>query len=189
MKLVIVMREKFLIINASPRKKGVSAEIEKQIKAYFTEMEIITYNTYELNPAPCLACGYCEHNKGCCQRDLDDFFNDFENADYIAILSPVYNNFYPSTFKALMDRFQVYYSLRFSHNVKPTIEKPKRVGIVLCSGSKNVNVSDFMINSLKQSLTVLNSNLVARYYIPSTDIGKYSFNIIELEKFIHMLKG
>ena len=188
-KRVMKMREKLLIINASPRKNGVCAEVEKQIRSYFIEMDIEAYNTYELNPAPCIACGYCEQNKGCCQHDLDDFFIKFEEADYIAIFSPVYNNFFPSTFKALLDRFQWYYSLRFSHNVTPPVNKSKRVGMVLCSGSKCVPVADYMINSLKQSLTILNSSLTAKYYIPSTDIGKYSFNIIELEKFIHMLKG
>ncbi len=182
------MRKKLLLINSSPRKDGVSAEIEKQLKAYFTECDIECENTYKLAPNPCIACGYCERNDGCAQKDLDDFFVKFEDADYIIFLTPVYNNFFPSPLKALIDRFQRYYSARFVKGIKPPIEKPKKVGLVICSGAKNVPVADYMTNAIKQCFTVLNGELVARYYIPSTDLAKYTFNIIELEKFVHQIK-
>lgn len=177
-----------LIINSSPRKEGVCAQVITQVKPYFAECSIKQYDLYDLSPAPCTACGYCELHEGCSNKDLDIFFEHFENADYIIFFTPVYNNFFPAPLKAVIDRFQRYYSARFCRGKKPPVEKPKKVGIVITSGSNARQCADYMTNTLKQSFTVLNGEICARYYIPGTDTGKYTFNIIELEKFIHQMK-
>jgi multimeric flavodoxin WrbA len=177
-----------LIVNSSPRADGVCSEIVKQIKPYFAECSIKEYDLYKLSPAPCTACGYCEMHDGCSNKDLDIFFEDFEDADYIAFFSPMYNNFFPSPLKAVIDRFQRYYSARFCRGAKPPIEKPKSVGLVIASGSNARQCADYMATTLKQSFTVLNGKLNARYYIPNTDTKAYTFNIVELEKFVHQMK-
>ncbi len=180
--------EKLLIINASPRDNGVCAEVIKQVKPYFAECEIKQYDVYKLSPAPCIACNYCEQHDGCSNKDLDIFFEDFEDADYIAFFTPVYNNFFPAPLKAVIDRFQRYYSARFCRGAKPPIAKPKKVGVVIASGSNARQNADYMTAALKQSFTVLNGEVRARYYIPNTDSNAYTFNITELEKFVHQLK-
>ena len=119
---------------------------------------------------------------------LDIFFEDFEDADYIAFFTPVYNNFFPAPLKALIDRFQRYYSARFCRGANPPIAKPKKVGAVIVSGSNSRQNADYMANTLKQCFAVLNGDFRARYYIPDTDSGAYTFNITELEKFAHQLK-
>ena len=48
--------------------------------------------------------------------------------------------------------------------------------------------ADYMNATLKQAFTVLNGGVCARYYIPDTDSGAYTFNLVELEKFVHQLK-
>lgn len=181
--------KKFLIINGSPRDNGVSAELIKQVKPYFIDCEIKEYNTYHMAPAPCTDCKYCEYHDGCANKDLDIFFEDFEDADYIAFFTPVYNNFFPAPLKAVIDRFQRYYSARFKRGANPPITKAKRVGAVISSGSNARAASDFMTNTLKQSFAVLNGEVTARYFIPNTDLGKYTFNNIELQKFVHQLRG
>lgn len=177
-----------LIINGSPRANGVCAEVIKQVKPYFAECIIKEYDVYKLAPAPCTACCYCEMHDGCSNRDLDVFFADFEDADYIAFFTPVYNNFFPAPLKAVIDRFQRYYSARFCRGAKPPIEKPKNVGVVITSGSNARQNADFMYATLKQSFSVMNGEMKARYYIPNTDSANYTFNITELEKFVHQLK-
>ena len=49
--------------------------------------------------------------------------------------------------------------------------------------------ADYMYNSLKQSFAPLGSEVCSRYYIPNTDMGRYTFNMTELQKFVHQLKG
>lgn len=177
-----------LIINGSPRAKGVNAEVIMQVKPYFADCIIKEYDVYKLAPAPCTACGYCEMHDGCSNRDLDVFFADLEDADYIAFFTPVYNNFFPAPLKAVIDRFQRYYSARFCRGAKPPIEKPKNVGVVITSGSNSRQNADFMCATLRQCFSVMNGELKARYYIPNTDSANYTFNIPELEKFVHQLK-
>lgn len=126
---------------------------------------------------------------GCANKDLDIFFEDFEDADYIAFFTPVYNNFFPAPLKAVIDRFQRYYSARFKRGAKPPIAKPKRVGVVIVSGSNARQCADYMTATLRQSFTVLNGEVTARYYIPGTDRGQYTFTNIELQKFIHQLRA
>ena len=181
--------KKFLIIDGSPRKDGVCAELIRQVKPYFIDCEIKEYDTFALAPAPCCDCKYCEFHEGCCNHDLDIFFEDFEAADYIAFFTPVYNNFFFFFFKAVVDRFQRYYSARFKRGANPPIEKFKRVGTVIVAGSNARAASDYMTNTLKQSFAVLNGEVCARYFIPNTDLGKYTFNNIELQKFVHQLRG
>lgn len=181
--------KKFMIISGSPRPDGVSEELIKQVKPYFLDCQIVEYNTYKLAPAPCTDCKYCEMHDGCSNKDLDIFFEDFEDADYIAFFTPVYNNFFPAPLKAVIDRFQRYYSARFKRGAKPPIAKPKTVGLVIVSGSNARQSADFMTNTLKQAFTVLNGEVKARYYIPGTDSGKYTFNVIELQKFIHQMRN
>ena len=160
----------------------------KQVKPYFADCEIKEYDIYALAPAPCTACCYCEQHDGCSNHDLDIFFEDFENADYIAVFSPVYNNFFPAPLKAVIDRFQRYYSARFCRGANPPIEKEKSAGLVITSGSNARQNADFMYNTLKQSMAVLNTELKARYYIPGTDSKSYTFNITELDKFVHQMR-
>lgn len=178
-----------MIINGSPREKGVSAEVINQVKGYFADCNIIQYDTYKMSPAPCRDCKYCEYHNGCSNKDLDVFFEDFEQADYIAFFTPVYNNFFPAPLKAVIDRFQRYYSARFKRGAKPPIQKPKRVGVVICSGSNARQCADYMTSTLKQAFTVLNGTICSRYYIPDTDSNNYTYNVTELEKFVHLLKG
>ncbi len=181
--------KKMLIINGSPRERGVCAELINQVKPRFAGCEIKQYDTYKMSPAPCTACCWCEYHDGCSNPDLDPFFEDFEAADYVVFFSPVYNNFFPAPLKAVIDRFQRYYSARFKRGANPPIDKPKRVGVVIASGSNSRQAADYMVSTLKQAFTVLNGEICARYYIPDTDSGQYTFNLTELDKFITFLKG
>ena len=181
--------EKLLIINGSPRSNGVCAELIKQVRPFFLDCDIRQYDVFALAPAPCCDCKYCEYHDGCSNHDLDIFFEDFEDSDYIAFFTPVYNNFFPAPLKAVLDRFQRYFSARFKRGANPPVEKPKRVGAVICAGSNAKTASDYMFNTLKQSFHILNGEVCARYYIPNTDLGQYTFNITELRKFINQLRG
>ncbi|MBR3737944.1 MAG: hypothetical protein IKN26_04315, partial [Eubacterium sp.] len=83
---------------------------------------------------------------------------------------------------------QRYYSARFKRGANPPIEKHKSVGLVAVSGSNARQQADYMFNTLRQCFAVLNGDMKARYYIPGMDLNKYTFNVTELEKFVHQLK-
>ncbi len=183
------MMKNLILINSSPRENGICAETIRLLRPKLADCRIKQYDVFKLSPAPCTACGYCEQHDGCVMHDLDIFFEDFEQADYVLFVTPVYNNFFPAPLKALLDRFQRYYSARFCRGANPPIEKPKKVGAVIVSGSNARRSADFMVNTLRQSFTVLNGTFQARYYIPETDTNGYTFYFGELDKFITQFKN
>lgn len=126
----------------SPRQDGICQELINQVRKYFLDCEIKLYDSYKLAPSPCTDCKWCEYHDGCSNKDLDIFFEDFEDADYIAFFTPVYNNFFPAPIKAILDRFQRYYNARYKRGANPPIKSQKELVLLsqaaLMQGSRQI---------------------------------------------------
>lgn len=158
-----------LVINGSPRAKSDSAALARALlEQRPADAAVKEYNAYRMNARPCLGCGGCDRQVGCVQRDLDGFYRDFEAADYVVFASPVYNGGFPAPLKAILDRFQCYYALRFAHRVKPPIEKHRRAALVMTGGCEAAG-SEHMAETLRQQCTVLNAELTAVVTVRGTD--------------------
>ena len=94
--------------------------------------------------------------------------SDFEQADYFVISTPVYNSGVPAPLKAIVDRFQRYYALRFSHGVKPPVAKPKKAALIITAGSKGEG-KDEIKAMFERQFTVLNTQLVSTVFFDGTD--------------------
>lgn len=161
--------KKLLLINGSPRIDSVSTELgNKLIIPQKDKAEITQYNAYEMDVKPCRGCGWCDKNVGCVFDDMDNFIADLEAADYMVITTPVYNGGVPAPLKAIVDRFQRYYALRFAHGVKPPVSKPKRAALVIAAGSKGEG-REYIEKMFTQQFTVLNTTLVTTVFVDSTD--------------------
>ncbi len=157
-----------LVINGSPRRDSVSTALCESLLSAAGEAEIKTYNAYKLNARACIGCGMCGKKVGCCFDDLDEFMSDFEQADYFVISTPVYNSSVPAPLKAVVDRFQRYYALRFEHGVKPPVKKPKKAALVIAAGSKGEG-KDEIVAMFERQFTVLNTSLAATVFFDRTD--------------------
>ncbi len=158
-----------LVINGSARKDSVSTALcGTMLESAIGKFNIKTYNAYKLNAKPCYGCGYCDKNKGCINHDLDEFMADFEAADYFIVSTPVFNGSVPSPLKAIVDRFQRYYALRFAHGIKPPVTKPKKAALIITAGSKGEGKENIE-NMFKQQFTVLNTTLETVIFVDSTD--------------------
>lgn len=160
--------KKILVLNGSPRKDSVSSALCNSFVSSASEAEIKSYNAYKMNAKPCMGCGYCDKNKGCCFSDLDEFMSDFEQADYFVISTPVYNSGVPAPLKAVVDRFQRYYALRFAHGVKPPVAKHKKAALIIAAGSKGEG-KDEIKAMFERQFTVLNTELVTTVFFDGTD--------------------
>lgn len=164
------MNKKMLILSGSPKKNGATAQVLRQLVTEIPrDILIKEYNAYQLKAMPCVDCGYCKTHKGCAFHDLDAFFEDFEDADYVIFASPVYNQSFPSMLKAIIERTQRYYNLRFSQGVSPTIEKHRKCGLIAVSGNDEKAAYEHMAYMLEQALTVLNGELSASLIVRNTD--------------------
>lgn len=110
---------KVLLINGSPRADGCTAtalnEMVKVFSAEGVETEIIQVGNKDIRG--CLACNSCGKNGKCI---IDDLVNEvavkFEQADGLALGSPVYYGSPNGTLLAFADR--LFYSTSFSKHMK-----------------------------------------------------------------------
>ncbi len=161
--------KKLLMLDGSPRTESMSSTLgDRLVKSEQEKLEIYRYNAYKMSVKPCMGCGWCDKNIGCVFDDMDEFLADFEAADYFVITTPVYNGGVPAPLKAIVDRFQCYYALRFAHGKKPPIAKPKRAALVITAGSKGEG-REYIEKMFKQQFTVLNTTLVTTVFVDSTD--------------------
>lgn len=174
--------KKTLVLLGSPRAESDSSTLcDRLIMAEQDKSEIVFYNAYDMKALPCYACGWCEKNSGCISPDLDGFMADFESADYFVIASPVYNGGVPAPLKAIVDRFQRYYALRFAHGKKPPVDKPKRAALILTAGSKGEG-KESIENMFRQQFTILNTQLIETVFVNSTDtktVGTDEYKLAE----------
>ncbi len=163
-----------LVLNGSARTESVSAALcNALLSAAGGKFNIKAYNAFDLNCKPCRNCGSCDLTGRCINRDLDEFFADFEAADYFVISTPVFNSGVPAPLKSIVDRFQVYYSLRFTHGRKPPVEKPKKAALLIAAGAKGEGRAEIE-NMFRRQFTVLNTNLEATVFADRTDTAPLS---------------
>ncbi len=167
------MTGNILLLTASARKESVSAELASALLGGANGMKIKAYNAFKLAAKPCCGCGNCEREKKCINRDLDEFFADFEAADYFVIATPVFNSGVPAPLKAIVDRFQLYYALRFAHGLRPPVARPKKAALLIAAGSKGEGRKEIEAMFLRQ-FTVLNTTLEAVVFADSTDSAALS---------------
>ena len=161
--------QNILVIYGSPRADSGSAALARALlEQKPADAAVTEYHAYRLNARPCLGCGGCDRRVGCVQRDLDGFYRDFEAADFVVFASPVYNGGFPAPLKAILDRFQCYYALRFAHGVKPPIARHRRAALVLTGGCE-AQGSEYIAQTLRQQFTVLNAELTAAVTVTGTD--------------------
>ena len=75
---------------------------------------------------------------------MDDFFEKFENADLIIFSSPVYNGTFPAPLKALVDRFQCYYTTFYANGKVQPIKKRRKAILIAAAGRDGKKSVEFM---------------------------------------------
>lgn len=163
------MSEKILIIKGSARKDGYTNRLCDEICGIFSEAQVTIFDAYKENPLPCTGCNYCEKAGKCVSKDLDGFFEAFENADAIIFSSPVYNGTFTAPVKALLDRFQVYYTSFYANGKVQQIKKRRRAYLVAAAGRSGERAMEYMKWQLSCACSILNIELVQSFLCPFTD--------------------
>lgn len=160
---------KTLIINGSPRKNGSTVKmINVLIQNIKGDIEVI--NTFCINIIPCDDCRYCRHNSACSKDDdMTQIYRLIEEADNIVIASPVYFCSVPAPLKALIDRFQIYWTSRMEN--KKIYLKPKKGLLMLAAGapfSENQFTASILV--LKSALKQINTQIIEIIKFSNSDI-------------------
>jgi multimeric flavodoxin WrbA len=96
----------------------------------------------ELDISPCRELNGCMQNGRCIIRDdMDDIYQNLEEADALIIGSPIFFYGLPSQLKALVDRCQVFWARKYV--LKQETTRPGRKGAFIAVGAtKGVNLFD-----------------------------------------------
>ncbi len=163
------MTKTILVIKGSYRENGFTNRIWKDAVRDLENTEIKIFDTYSHKFKFCKGCNYCEEAGKCVYRDLDEFFKTFENADVIIFSSPVYNGSFAAPVKAIIDRFQVYYTSFYKNAKTQPIKKHRKVILLAAAGRKGKEALEEMEKNLKCACTILNSELVGSVLCYDTD--------------------
>lgn len=96
-----------LILNASPRKRGVTTTLLDEFEAAINPIHVTeAVRTHDLKIKPCIACLKCRPDKTCIlpRDDAHILAEKIQRADLLIIGSPVYWGNMPGTFKIFFDR-------------------------------------------------------------------------------------
>ena len=111
---------KVLIINGSPRVKGNSTRLIKEMTNTFgslnVEYEVVQVGNKEVRG--CIACGHChEKDEGCVFKDIvNETSPKFKECDGLIVVSPVYFGSPNGTLISFLDR--LFYSRNFDVRMK-----------------------------------------------------------------------
>lgn len=167
-KLYEVYMDKTIVIFGAP---NVDKTTGQALNNYIERNGLIChyfYDCFKNSPLPCCDCGFCKENSACKFSDLNEFYNQFEDADRVIFAFPVYNAGFPAPLKALIDRLQVYYNARFVRNIKKPIQKHKSVTMISVCGSDN-DYKSVLLAQIKPAFTVTNCTLDEYIDIKNTD--------------------
>lgn len=133
---------KILIINASPRKRGITSsllsEFKNSINSVHNVSEIIRVQS--LNIKPCTGCLKCRPDKTCIlpRDDAHILSERIKESDLLIIGSPVYWGNIPGTLKIFFDRnvplFEYCEAKAIRYIPKPQL-KGKKAILLVCGGS------------------------------------------------------
>ncbi len=149
-------KKKILIIKGSGRKNGYTNHLCDEVQKFFQGQDISVFDTFKENFLPCNGCNYCEKNGKCVNRDLDSFFEKFQDADLIVFASPVYNGTFSAPMKSLVDRFQVYYTSFYANGKIQPIKKRRKAIFIAAAGRDGKISFEYMKTQLKFAFSILN---------------------------------
>lgn len=178
------MNKKILVIKGSSRKDSFTNRLWQEAVGAFSGIEANVFDACLEKFNFCNGCNFCESNGKCVHRDLDEFYKQFENADIIIFATPVYNGGFSAPVKALIDRFQVYYTSFYKNGKVQPIKKHRKCILLAASGRKGDEALKDMEKNLKCAFTILNAELTGSVLCAYTDTAPQYENAIEKLKMV-----
>ena len=134
-------------LQGSPRKNENTHYL---LSAFMEEVQNMgvrtqTIDVCDKNIIACLGCGFCE-KKGRCIITNDDMTTEMytllRRADVIVVATPVFFFNMTSQLKALVDRYQTFWSAKYRLKVKDPLANTRRGFLLSAGGSKGENLFD-----------------------------------------------
>lgn len=170
-------RKKIIIVNGSPRKKGNSATLAKQVAngAEGVGAAVESFYLQGMNIRTCTACGTCRKDReiDCeIEDDMGPLYPKLRQADALVIAGPIYYFTVSAQTKLFMDRC---YALG---GPQGNALAGKNIGIILVYGGADPFTSG-AINALRMfqdAYRYVGANLAGMVYGSASDPGEIASN-------------
>ena len=168
---------KITAIYGSPRKNGNTAilmeqflkGIEEREDYSETDVEIKKILVSDLDISPCRECGNCLKTGECIvSDDMQEIYRLLIEADFIAVASPVFFTSVSAYLKAVIDRCQRFWVLKYEHN-KKIIKKNRRGIFISTSGSGSKDMFNCSIKVIRSFFDVLFVDYLKDFIFNSID--------------------
>lgn len=132
---------KLLGIAGSPRRNGntdlLLAELLKGAAGKGAEVKTIYLSNMNINP--CQHCDFCLKEGKCrINDDMQQIYDQLEQADVIVIASPVQFLGPPAQLKAMIDRCQCLWARKYKLEIPPLSRERKRRGFLISVGATGI---------------------------------------------------
>lgn len=157
------------VLKGSPNKNGFNEHMLNTFLERFPYASTEIFDAYDVNAKPCIDCKFCSKTFGCASKELDDFFKSYESCDIFVAAFPIYFLSLPAPMKSILDRFQKYFSARFSLNIRKPVEK-ERIGVLISScGSKDETGFSMILKQWKMAFSVSGIKNIETIFVSDTD--------------------
>lgn len=139
---------KVVAVYGSPRKKGNTGllldgfikGLEIPSSKSGADIEVKKIVVCDLDISPCRGCRNCSRTGECIvDDDMQGIYKELVEADFLAVASPVFFTTVSGYLKALIDRCQRFWSLKYEHKKKIITKKRKGIFISTAgSGFKDI---------------------------------------------------
>ena len=162
-----------LVLFGSPKRDRPTGELlDAFLKQLPVQAHVEEYHCFSSPLVPCDGCGACDVQGQCRHRDGDVLWDQLEQADVLIVATPIYFMSYPAPMKAVVDRLQRYWSIRFVLGKKPTIQRPKKGFLLTTSGSEG-DQADVVRRQTRMFFSILNTHFCGEVDWTHTDNGRW----------------
>jgi len=164
---------KILGISGSPRRGGntdmLLDEFMKGAASKGAEVKTIVLNN--LKVTPCQHCDACMEKGECrIEDDMQDIYQEFEQADVIVLASPIQFMGITAPMKAMIDRFQSRWARKYVLKVPPLGDERERKGFFISvGGTKLKNLFEPALIMIKTFFRILNITYAGELVFPGID--------------------
>lgn len=156
-----------VILNGSPRKKGdTMALVEAFCSGLQGQVRII--DAYGAKAAPCIDCRGCFRAPGCVIKDgMQEVYRAVEEADVVALASPLYFSTLTGSLLALCSRFQALYAGRSQGFFEAPLRNAR--GVLLLTGGGSTKDPACAVRTARIILREVGAPLEKTVYSLHTD--------------------
>ena len=156
----------------SARRKNTSGLVDYLIEGIDrSEYEIKRIDIARKKIDHCTGCDYCGSEGECIKNDdMQDIYEEIDTSDIIVLASPVYFNSVNSIAKAMIDRTQKYWSIKYSLGQNYKRGEDRRA-IVLASGGAPYHYDQFtgIYPVADYFFRAINADYKGNYFVSNTD--------------------